>query len=195
MHQRRSDLPVSPTVLKRWSTRAFDGREMPHEDLLTMLEAGRWAPSAFNAQPWTFLYAMRDDDHWADFLSLLIPFNAMWASTASALVFVVSDTMPDVGKGPAPSHSHSFDSGAAWAMVAWQAAEMGYMTHAMTGLDFERASVQLGLSPTVRLEAAFVVGRQGDGAQLPDYLLAREEPSDRKPLVEIALRGPFPNGI
>ncbi len=41
---------------------------MPHETLLTMLEAARWAASSFNAQPWRFVYALHDTPHWDSLL-------------------------------------------------------------------------------------------------------------------------------
>ena len=46
---------------------------------MTIFEAARWAPSAFNAQPWRFLYAKRESADWERFLGLLIPFNQGWA--------------------------------------------------------------------------------------------------------------------
>jgi nitroreductase len=51
---------VEPLILERWSPRAFDGSAIPDADLETIFDAARWAPSAFNAQPWRFLYARRD---------------------------------------------------------------------------------------------------------------------------------------
>ena len=57
----------------RWSPRAFTGDPIPDETLLTMFEAARWAPSCFNLQPWRFLYAKKDGEHWLKFLNLLDP--------------------------------------------------------------------------------------------------------------------------
>src|SRR3954452_10072684 len=94
MSPRQPDHPVDPLFLARWSPRAFDGSELPEEDLLTLFEAARWAPSAFNSQPWRFLYARRGDENWPLFLSLLIPWNQSWAHSASALVYILSDTLP-----------------------------------------------------------------------------------------------------
>jgi hypothetical protein len=37
------------------------------EDLATLFEAARWAPSTYNEQEWRFLYAHRDGPHWATF--------------------------------------------------------------------------------------------------------------------------------
>jgi hypothetical protein len=43
--------PVDPLFVNRWSPRAFRPEAMPKGDLQTMLEAARWAPSAYNIQP------------------------------------------------------------------------------------------------------------------------------------------------
>lgn len=43
------------TVRKRRSVRHFSDRTVPHEDILTMLEAATLAPSATNDQPWHFI--------------------------------------------------------------------------------------------------------------------------------------------
>ena len=71
---------------------------MPEEDLLSLFEAARWAPSAFNSQPWRFLYARRGEADWERFLGLLIPWNQSWAHSASALVYILSDTLPFTDK-------------------------------------------------------------------------------------------------
>ena len=89
MSLRESDRPIDPLFLERWSPRAFDGSLVPQEDLETMLEAARWAPSAFNSQPWRFLYARRDTEHWPRFLGLLSTYNQSWAKNAAALLILV----------------------------------------------------------------------------------------------------------
>ncbi len=192
---RQPDRPVAPFFIDRWSPRAFDGSDMPEEDLLTLFEAARWAPSAFNSQPWRFLYARRGDGHWEPFLDLLIPFNRSWAQSASALIYILSDTLPFTDKAsgePAPSHTHSYDAGAAWISLALQASLMGYQAHGMSGVDFDRAREVLGVPDRYRIEASAVVGRIGDPASLPEKLRAREVPSGRRPVEEFAFRGRWP---
>ncbi|MFT4056810.1 MAG: nitroreductase family protein [Novosphingobium sp.] len=182
---------IEKLIVDRWSPRAFDGSEMPQEDLDAILEAGGWAPSAYNVQPWTFLYAKKGDANWDLFLSGLIDFNAGWAKEASAIVYVVSDKFMRSEKGNSENHSHSFDAGAAWVLAAIQAQALGYHTHGMTGLKFGEAEAALGIPEDHRLEAAFAIGKQGDKSVLPDFLQSREVASDRKPLAEIAKAGKF----
>ena len=193
---RQSDHPIDPIFLERWSPRAFDESEMPEADLLTLFEAARWAPSAFNSQPWRFLYARRDDGNWERFLDLLIPFNRSWAQSASVLIYFLSDTLPFTDKAtgePATSHTHSYDTGAAWVSLALQATRMGYQAHGMSGVDFDRVRETLGVPERYRVEAAAVVGRIGDAATLPEKLRAREVPSGRRPVSEFAFPGNFPS--
>jgi nitroreductase len=194
MSQRQADHPVHSLFLDRWSPRAFDGSDLPDADLLTIFEAARWAPSAFNSQPWRFLYAKRGDPNWERFLSLLIPWNQGWAHSASVLIYILSDTLPFVDKAgqPAHSHTHSFDAGAAWASLALQATKLGYHAHGMSGIELDRARAELQVPERFRIEAAAVIGRIGDPATLDDKLRARETPSTRKPLADFVHAGNFP---
>ncbi len=193
---RKADYPIDPMFIERWSPRAFDGATMPEADLLTMFEAARWAPSAYNSQPWRFLYALRDTPSWDRFLGLLVPFNQSWAKDSSALVILVSNsTMVPPGKDQAiPSHSHSLDAGAASSNFAHQANKLGYYVHGMVGFDMDRAFAELGVPKGYRVEAAYAVGKLGDKSKLPEGLQAREFPSPRLPVSEIAFEGGFKNG-
>lgn len=195
MSPRQADHPIDPLFLERWSPRAFDGSDLPDQDLAAVFEAARWAPSAFNSQPWRFLYAKRGDENWARFLSLLIPWNQSWAVSASVLVYILSDSLPFTDKktgAPATSHTHSFDAGAAWASLALQATRMGYHAHGMSGIQHDLVRVELAIPDRYRLEAACVIGRIGDPATLDDKLRAREFPSGRKPQSELVFAGNFP---
>ena len=57
---RRADHDIDPVFVKRHSPRAFTGEAVPEAELMRMIEAARWSPSAYNSQPWRFLYALRD---------------------------------------------------------------------------------------------------------------------------------------
>ncbi len=190
---RTVDRAVDPLFLDRWSPRAFDGSAVPQGDLDTIFDAARWAPSAFNYQPWRFLYAHRDDANWDRFLSVLIPFNQGWVKNAGAIVFVLSDTLSAAPGSDdyKPSHSHSFDAGAAWAILALQATRLGYHTHGMTGVDFDAARKELGVPERFRIEAAIAIGKQGDKSVLPEGLAKGEVPSGRKPIEEFTFAGNF----
>lgn len=190
---RQTSHPIDPLFTRRWSPRAFTGEEITEPQLLGLIEAARWAPSAFNAQPWRFLYARRDTPAWAPLFETLGEFNRGWAQRAAALVLVLSRTrwVPPGKTDVQPIGSHSFDAGAAWASLAFQATLSGWHAHAMAGFDRERARAVLGVPDDHAIEAVVAIGRLGDKAVLPQALQDREQPSARLPLSAIAAEGRF----
>ncbi len=191
MTARTPDHPVQDFFVNRWSPRAFNAAEMPEEDLKTILEAARWSPSAFNIQPWRFVYARRGDANWPVLVELLNPFNREWAQKASALVYLFTDTIVEGkdGKPDRANGAHSFDAGSAWAHAALQATILGYHAHAMAGILKDDIHERLGVPERYKPEIAIAIGRQGNAEELPEGLQARETPSGRKPLAEIAFAG------
>lgn len=198
MSNRVAHHPVLPLILERWSTRAFDpAAPIRRWELACLFEAARWAPSAFNVQPWRFIFALRDEPGWSEMRDLLIPFNQGWASSAGALVCICSETdVPGKNDGERqPSYSHSFDTGAAWALFSMQATSLGLSTHAMTGFDVERAKNELKLPSNVRPEAFIAVGHAGKVDALPDFLRARDVPSDRHAIETFVFEGLYGNAV
>jgi nitroreductase len=190
---RTSDFEIEPIFLQRWSPRAFTGESMPEEDMRRIFEAARWAPSSANLQPWRFLYARRDTPSWPVFLGLLVEGNRAWAQHAAVLVVAVSKTTMRRSGSDAdvPSHSHSFDTGAAWGSMALQATSMGWHAHGMVGFDMKRAAAELRVPDDYRVEAAIAIGRKGDKATLPEALQAREAPNGREKVGNFAFEGGF----
>jgi len=187
--KRETKYPVDKIFLDRWSPRALSGEAISEEELMTLLEAARWAPSSYNNQPWRILYARRDTEHWPRFFDLLVGGNQAWAKNAAVLLVFVSKTTFDFNGETYPTHS--FDTGAAWENLALQATMNGLVAHGMQGFDYERARTELNIPEGFRVEAMIAVGRPGRAEDLPEALRAREEPSPRKSLEEIAREGPF----
>jgi nitroreductase len=185
---RAGDHPIAQLFLDRWSPRAFRPEAISERELLTMLEAARWAPSSSNLQPWRFVFARRNTDAWPTLLDLLVRDNRDWAQHASALVFFVSYAlMPSRESGRLiPSPTHSFDTGTAAGYFALQAHLLGWYTHGMYGFDHDRAVQVLRVPPHHRLEAVYAVGRIGERALLPEALRAREVPSQRHSLAALS---------
>lgn len=52
---------VIDTILTRRSVREFTDRQISKEEINTILNAGRWAPSGLNNQPWRFI-VVRDPE-------------------------------------------------------------------------------------------------------------------------------------
>ena len=63
-HTRRPAYKINPLFINRWSPRSMSGEELNDEDIMSLFEAARWAPSSFNNQPWRFIYAKRNTENW-----------------------------------------------------------------------------------------------------------------------------------
>jgi nitroreductase len=188
---RQAEFDADDFFVERWSPRALSGAPVSKEMLMILLEAARWAPSGFNNQPWRFLYAHRDTPAWPVFLGLLVEFNRSWAERAGVLIVVASKTVFDHnGK---PSRTHSFDTGAAWQNLALQASLKGLVAHGMEGFDYEKAKKDLNVPDEYNIEAMIAIGHPGRKEDLPAALQAREVPSPRKKVSEIAFEGGFPS--
>jgi hypothetical protein len=101
---------------------------------------------------------------------------------------------PDATAGDAwvPSHTHSFDAGAAWAQLGLQCTLSGLRAHGIIGIDMARTRRELNVPDHFRIEAAIAIGRQAPIETLEDGLQRKEHPSVREPLSVIALEGGFP---
>lgn len=178
--------PVESSFVKRRSGRAFTDAALPHKVMLTLLEAARWAPSGSNSQPTRLVWGLRGDAVFAAIADTLNASNRVWAEKAAALVVVASVThrMRDGVEVAQPSHT--FDAGAAWMSLALQAHLSGWMAHAMGGFDKDMAAGLLGLEGHFQLHVVVAIGQEGPPELLPEALAAREVPSQRLPLAEIA---------
>jgi nitroreductase len=186
---RKAEHPIDNLFLDRWSPRAMSGEEISHDELMTLFEAARWAPSSYNNQPWRILYARRNTGHWPRFFDLLVEANKAWCRDAAALlVFVSKTTFDHNGK---PSITHSFDTGAAWENLALQGWLNGFVVHGMQGFDYEKAKSELNVPDGFQVEAMAAIGRPGKKEDLPEKIREREFPSDRRKLSETAFEGRF----
>jgi nitroreductase len=190
---RTAENSVNPIFVERWSPRAYDGSDVTEAELKTLFEAARWAPSAYNAQPWRFIYARRGTPAWQTFLDTLIPYNRGWAQHASALVFAVSaQKFVPPGKAEAISTGfQSYDTGAAVAYLALQASLSGLSAHIIAGYDKEAVQKALAIPADFRIESAIVIGRKGEASALPSELQSREAPTPRQPLDGLIAEGRF----
>lgn len=186
---RKPAYPIEPLIYRRWSPRAMSGEKFSEEELLTLFEAARWAPSTYNEQEWRFLYAHRASAHWETFFSLLLTGNQVWCHRASVLVVILArKTFAKNGK---ENPVHLFDCGAAWENLALQACAMGLVAHGLQGFDFEKAREALRVPDEYAVAAMVALGRPGDPGELPAELRAAETPSDRRPVRESICEGPF----
>jgi nitroreductase len=187
---RQSPYPIREEFLSRISFRAFDEKVRLTEDQLqTIFEAARWAPSSFNNQPWRFIYARRGEKEWETLFNALVDFNKSWCKHADTLVVVL--TRNNFEKNNKPSMTAKFDTGAAWMSLALQAHADGFMAHGMEGFDAEALKKNLNIPDTYSIDCMVAIGKYGKEEELPKELQEKEKPTLRKPLSEIISKGTF----
>ena len=186
---RKSNHKINPIILNRWSPRSMSGEEITDEQLMALFEAARWAPSSYNNQPWRFIYAKRNTEHWNTIFNLMGEFNQSWTKNAAALIVIVSKNTFDHNNNP--SITHSFDTGAAWENLALQAEDLELVSHGMQGFDYDKAKKDLAIPEGYSVEAMVAIGKKGRKEDLPKELQDKEMPSQRKPLNEVVMEGKF----
>ncbi|MFA6995030.1 MAG: nitroreductase family protein [Patescibacteria group bacterium] len=186
---RQPEQKINPLMLKRWSPRAFSGESLTDEEIIPLFEAAKWAPSAFNSQPWRFIYAKNGTSVWNKLFSALGEFNQVWASKASVLILVI--TQNNFEHNNKPNFTASFDAGAACENLALEAVSRGLFAHAMSGFDYDQARTNLNIPLDYKLEVMIAIGRSGKKENLPEKMQSAEIPSGRKKLIEIISEGEF----
>ena len=187
--KRTSEYPINPLILSRWSPRSMTGEELGDDDIMSLFEAARWAPSSFNNQPWRFIYAKRNTGYWDRLFNLLVDVNKTWAKNAALLAVVISRKNFEFNEKPA--RTHQFDTGSAWENLALEASSRGIVAHGMQGFDYEKAKAELGIPADFEVMAMIAIGKRGPKENLPTELQDKEKPNDRKALKDIIMEGTY----
>ncbi|MFW6245924.1 MAG: nitroreductase family protein [Tangfeifania sp.] len=182
-------MKLNKAIKDRWSPRSFSDKPVTGEMINLLFEAARWAPSSRNGQPWEYYYVHRDDKKtFNEVLEILTGINPDWAKDAQVLIITVMKKRFDYNNRLNGKALH--DMGAASALMAVQASEMGLQIHQMGGFDKEKATAYLNLDiEKYEPVTCIAVGFPGEPDQLPDDLKKRElEPAIRKEQKDFVFR-------
>ena len=150
-------------ILARQSFHNFSAEPISHDELMTLFQAASWAPSSYNEQPWSFIYAYHNTPDGEKFFNFFYPNNQQWAKNGSVFIVVLSKkTLARSGK---ENGYHAFDTGAACQNLALQAAHMGLVTRLVGGFDREKVKRAFALSSEYSIDAMMVVGRLTKNSQ------------------------------
>jgi nitroreductase len=186
---RKPEYPVDSLFLKRWSPRAMSGKPVAKDELMSLFEAARWAPSTYNEQEWRFVYAMRDTPAWDKLFGFLMEANQVWCKNAGVLILTCTrKTFVRNGK---ENPVCILDAGLALENLHLQATIMGLVAHSMAGFGRDMARRELAIPDVFDIQAMTAVGRPGDPSVLPEDVREREKPTTRKPFDQIVREGVF----
>jgi nitroreductase len=172
---------IHELLARRWSPRTFSDRPVEPAKLAQLFEAARWAPSCYNAQPWTFIVATREDaEGYNRLLSTLVEANRQWAVQAPVLILAVAKL--DFNHVARPNRHAYYDLGQAVANLTFQATAAGLQIHQMGGFDPRLArelfAIPAGYDPVAVLALGYQEGPPADPS-------ART----RKPLADFVFSG------
>lgn len=177
---------LDPAFTDRWSPRSFVRTPLPAEDLTAILDAARWAPSAYNEQPWRILTST--EESFDTFLGLLVEANQKWAKNASVIGFVIA--RKNFSHNGKPNPTAVYDCGSAWMSLTMQARKLGLYTHGMSGIKKEAIYEAFSIDRNeFEVVAGFTIGILDLREHLEKPYVDWESPSPRKPLSEIWKQG------
>ena len=183
--------PIHTLIADRWSGRAYDANQSVSEaQVISLLEAARWAPSCFGDQPWRYVVCNKANNlqAWQAAFDALVPGNQGWAVNAPVLLLICADTL--FGHNDKPNKWAAYDTGAATENLCLQATADGLMAHQMGGFDADKARAAFNVPARYQILAMVSIGYPAAIESLSGEAKERElAPRSRKPLGELFFNG------
>jgi nitroreductase len=183
---------LHPLLRNRWSPRLWNrSHEATPAQVASLLEAARWAPSAGNSQPWSFIVGRRGDDTHHRLVRHLAGSSKRWAPDASMLVANVCHLYVE-GTDWDYSEFSSYDLGQAVAHMTFQAQAMGMAARQFRDFDRDALTEEFAVSPhgQILTMTAFGIVAAPDAENAPDAPRNEPDPRDRRELDELLWRSP-----
>jgi|TARA_B110000908_G_scaffold24264_1_gene27816 nitroreductase len=189
--------PVHDIIANRWSPRAYDAsKPVSQAQIISMLEAARWAPSCFGDEPWRFIVWDKNKDAaaWEKAFDCIVQGNQGWAKDAPVFVLICAGTLFE--QNQKPNRWGAYDTGAAAVSLSLQATSMGLVTHQMGGFDGEKTRAAFNIPDQFEMMSMMAVGYIADVDALRQEAKERTlAPRKRKPLGELFYEGVWNQSI
>ena len=175
---------LHPLLSARWSPTTFDPvHEVSTAEVEVLLEAARWAPSAGNSQPWSFIVGRRGDPTHDRLVRHLARSSAGWAPTAGLLLANLAHRRVE-GTDWEYSEFALYDLGQAVAHLTVQAAALGLAVRQFRAFDRAGLAGEFAVPEHWEVTTMAAVGRVPGPAGGPDA--AAHEPARlRRPRDEL----------
>jgi nitroreductase len=162
------DHKVIKEIDDRFSPRYFSDEKVKADDISSIFEAARFAPSGWNFQPWYFYWAEKGTRSFEKILSSLGKYNG-FAKTAPILIAAcfIKKT-----KGKKSYYRH--DLGSAVMSLVLQAQHLGYYCRQMGMFNGAKLKASLPLNKEHNPFVIIALGKLGDYKKIDEELLKRE---------------------
>jgi nitroreductase len=155
----RAVTALHPILGARYSPTSFDpGHVLDEPDVALLLEAARWAPSAGNSQPWSFIFGRRGEPTHARLVPHLAGSSARWAAEASLLVANLAHRLVETTDWEY-SEFALYDLGQAVAHMTFQAQARGLHARQFRAFDREALEAAFEIPPHWQLTTMTAFGR------------------------------------
>ena len=186
---------INPLIKKRWSGRAFDGNKLlTSEQILSLCEAARWAPSSMNECPWNYIICDKNsnksafDTAW----SCLDEWNQRWVKNTSVLFICIASLR--FKKNNKENKWAFYDCGAASENICLQAVELGLMAHQIGGFSTDKIIEKFDIPDDKSPISIIAVGYSGNPGDLDeDHFKLEQKTRSRKSLSSNFFNGSFKN--
>lgn len=143
MNQSSRGAELHTLLRNRWSPQTWDSTHTATESqIVSLLEAARWAPSAGNSQPWSFTVGARGDANHQRIVPHLAGSSKAWAPDASVLVVNICHRFIE-GTDWDFSEFAEYDLGQAVAHMTIQAQAMGLSARQFRAFDLDSLTQEL----------------------------------------------------
>ncbi len=151
-------------IKKRRSVRHFNSKKIPDEHMAQILEAGRWAPSGANAQPWRFIVVTKRNtvEEIAEHCFYKV-FRSRHVGEAGAVVVICAD--PDAG-----SQTYPLDSAIAGTNLTLMATSLGIGSCWIGAFEEQALRDILKIPSNLKLIALIALGYEVGKASAPPRL-------------------------
>jgi nitroreductase len=135
-------------LVNRFSPVSFDPEaSITSEQLDTLLDAARRAPSAGNSQPWMFVVGRRGDVIHGRVMRHLARSSSVWAADASLLVVNLAHVHVEDTDRWEYSEFSRYDLGQAVAHMTIQGLHIGLDAHQFRAFDRDAVTAEFGVPP------------------------------------------------
>jgi len=157
-------MEILDLIKNRFSPYEFTDKQITDSDLNTLFEAAGKAASAFNEQPWRFIYALKGDtENFNRLHECLVEGNQGWTKDVAALAITV--VSKNYAKNGNPNGVAKHDLGLAVGNLTIQASSMGIYLHQMAGIipenAIEKLNIPEGFEPVTAIAFGYYDGDSG----------------------------------
>jgi nitroreductase len=176
---------LHPLLVSRWSPARFDESHVISDDEVeSLLEAARWAPSAGNSQPWAFVVGRRGDGSHARLGRHLAGSSAAWAPAASLLLANLAHRYVE-GTDWEYSEFSLYDLGQAVAHMSLQAEALGLSARQFRAFDRDGVAAEFAVPPHWEVTTMTAVGAAAKGLPDPPRANAADTHRQRRTVSDI----------